>query len=164
MLAREPPDRFGRDVRETRIEKARLADTLGQMDRARKVARRLDLITERAEFAIEHTAVGRSQSDSDGDLLHRGKKSSVAAGRQITEFEIIAALHRRRMVCAAPACMKTPRRQGEPQLSEVQRLARVEIADADHQMIGMPFTEETAKSTLSLRRASLSDSVRTDGP
>jgi hypothetical protein len=50
------------------------------------------------------------------------------------EFEIIAALHRRRMVCAAPACMKTPRRQGEPQPS-IQRLARIEIADADHQMI-----------------------------
>jgi hypothetical protein len=133
MLAGEPPDSFGRDVRETRIEKARLADTLGQMDRARKVARRLDLITERAEFGIEHTAVGRSQSDSDG-TFPIGKEISVAAGRQMQEFEIIAALHRRRMVCAAPACMKTPRRQGEPQPS-IQRLARVEIADADHQMI-----------------------------
>src|SRR5271168_1256435 len=49
MLAGEPSDRFGRDLRETRIEKASLPDTLGQMDRARKVARRLDVITKRAK-------------------------------------------------------------------------------------------------------------------
>ena len=103
------------------------------MDWARKVARRLDVITKRAKFGIERKAVGRSEGESDG-TFPIGKEIGVAAGRQMQEFEIIAALHRRRMVCAAPACMKTPRRQGEPQLS-IQRLARVEIADADHQMI-----------------------------
>jgi hypothetical protein len=133
MLAGEPPDRFGRDVRETRIEKARLADALGQMDRARKLERRLDVITERAEFGVGRTAVGWSQSDSDG-AFPIGKEIDVAAGRQMQELDIIAPLHRRRMVRAAPAGVKTPRRQCEPQLS-IQRLARVEIADADHQMI-----------------------------
>src|SRR5271156_1832496 len=81
MLAGEPSDRLGRDLRETRIDKASLPDTLGQMDWARKGARRLDVITKRAKFGIERKAVGRSEGESDGTFLSGKKSASPPEGR-----------------------------------------------------------------------------------